>query len=104
MEVIQVHIKLVWMCLTAVCTATFVYSILHELGHLLVMLFMGAKVVDFFVFPTSYVMVNMVNAGYIEGSCCWHVWYDIAYAVCDDTSKAVNNECDRLHRRYCHRD
>lgn len=37
----------------------------------------------------------------MEDCCCWLVWYDISYAVCIGTSKAVNNECDRLHYTRC---
>jgi len=58
----MLYIKLVWMCLTAVCTATFFYPFLHELGHLLAALLTGSKIVEFSVFPTSYVMMDVSNA------------------------------------------
>lgn len=57
----MLYIKLVWMFLTAVCSAMFVYPFLHELGHLLAALFTGGRIIDFSVFPASYVMMDMGN-------------------------------------------
>lgn len=62
----MLYIKLVWMCLTAVCSAMFVYPFLHELGHLLAALFMGCGIIDFSVFPASYVMMDMGNVSQVE--------------------------------------
>lgn len=62
----MLYIKLVWMCLTAVCSAMFVYPFLHELGHLLAALFMGCGIMDFSVFPASYVMMDMGNVSQAE--------------------------------------
>lgn len=58
----MLYIKLVWMYLTAVSTAMFIYPILHELGHLLAAILTGSRIVEFSVFPTSYVMLETVNA------------------------------------------
>ena len=58
----MLYMKLVWMWLTAVCTATFVYPFLHELGHLLAAILTGSRIVEFSVFPTSYVMMETVSA------------------------------------------
>ena len=56
----MLYIKLVWMCLTAVCTATFVYPFLHELGHLLAAILTESRIVEFSVFPTSYAWRTVV--------------------------------------------
>ena len=57
----MLYIKLVWMYLTAVCTATFVYPFLHELGHLLAAIFTGSRIVELSVFPASYVKMDVGN-------------------------------------------
>ena len=51
----MLYIKLVWMYVIAMFTAIFIYPLLHELGHYLAALLVGADVVEMSIFPMPYV-------------------------------------------------
>ncbi len=51
----MLYIKLVWMYMIAIFTALFVYPLLHESGHFLAGLLMGADIIEMSVFPMPYV-------------------------------------------------
>lgn len=51
----MLYIKLVWMYVIAIFTATFICPLLHELGNFLAALLVGADVVEMSIFPMPYV-------------------------------------------------
>lgn len=51
----MLYIKLAWMYVIALFTAIFIYPLLHELGHFLAALLVGAEVAEMSIFPMPYV-------------------------------------------------
>ena len=51
----MLYIKLAWMYVIAMFTAIFIYPLLHELGHFLAALLVGAEVIEMSIFPMPYV-------------------------------------------------
>ena len=54
---VVLYVKLIWMYLTAMFTAIFIYPVLHEMGHFLAALLVDADVVEMSVFPLPHVSV-----------------------------------------------
>lgn len=57
----MLYAKLVWMYLTAMFTAIFIYPVLHELGHFLAAIVVGADIVNLSVFPSPYLSLLLDN-------------------------------------------
>ena len=51
----MLYLKLIWMYIIAMFTAIFIYPLLHELGHYLAALLVGAEIVEMSVYPIPYV-------------------------------------------------
>lgn len=57
----MIYIKLIWMYISALGTAVFIYPTLHELGHYLAAFLMGAEIVGVSIFPVPYVSLTLEN-------------------------------------------